>query len=62
MPNIIFKLNNGDKIKLTEEEFAASDLSSKLLDQTVTWIDLGKKGFQKHSLTSWDIEQVEVTP
>lgn len=58
MPNIIFKLNNGEQIKVTEAEFGTLNLSEKLLDQTTQFVDLGIRGFQKYSLVSWGPEEL----
>ena len=57
--NIIFKLNNGDNVKVTESEFATLELSKKLADHTHMFVDLGIRGFQKHSLVSWGPEEVK---
>lgn len=61
MPNIIFKLNNNDQVKITKEEFDALDFSKIISDQSNTFIDLGIRGFQKYNLISWGPEEVKET-
>lgn len=62
MPNIIFYLNTGKEVKVTQAEFDALNLSKVLTDQSVQYIDMGIRGFQKHSLVAWEPEKVEETP
>lgn len=58
--NIELKLNNGESMVLTEEEFNNLNFSEILKDNTNQWIDLGPRGFQKYNLVSWDYEKVKV--
>lgn len=59
MPNIIFYLNNGETIKVPQEEFESIDLGELLQDPKVQHIDMGLRGFQKHMLTAWKPEEAE---
>lgn len=61
MPNIIFKLHNGDQIKVTEQEFLDLKLSEILVDNTRPYIDMGITGFQKGALLSWGPEEIKET-
>lgn len=57
MPNIIFYLNTGKEVKVTQEEFDAVNLSEVLMDPRQSYIDMGIRGFQKHSLVAWGPEE-----
>lgn len=61
MTNIIFYLNTGREVKVSEEDFEKIDFSEVLKDQTTTYVDFGTRGFQKFSLVAWGPETIKET-